>query len=156
LLPRSVGALGFSLSLNSWAMELALTPQTDWFEALIEECHSILVEFGFISNLNRVRMYHELGKRILQDNSQFERSKIYGQHITQQVSGSLGIGERTVQYSVAFAQKYPSINWDSAELGGLPHGKAITWTKVIRELLPAGEPVPKEEKHCPNCGYILS
>jgi hypothetical protein len=136
-------------------MDLALTPKDDWFESLIDECHSILVEFGFISNLNRVRMYHELGKRILQDNSQFERSKIYGQHITQEVARSLGIGERTVQYAVAFAQKYPEIKWDSAELGGLPHGKAITWTKVIKELLPAGEPTPKEEKHCPYCNHIL-
>lgn len=128
----------------------------EWFGELIGECRAILTEFGFISNLNRVRMYHELGKRILEDHDNFKRSEIYGQHITEKVSQELGVGERTVQYSVAFALKYPKIDWDSGELGGLPHGKAITWTKVVRELLPAGEPKPKEEKHCPNCGFILT
>jgi len=135
-------------------MELSLG--NDWFSELVGECKAILTEFGFISNLNRVRMYHELGKRILEDNSNFERSKIYGQHITQEVSKELGVGERTIQYAIAFAQKYPSIEWDSAELGGLPHGKAITWTKVVRELLPEGEKKSKEEKHCPNCGFVLN
>lgn len=128
----------------------------EWFEEMVGECRSILVEFGFISNLNRVRMYHELGKRILEENDNFKRSEIYGEHITQRVAESLNIGERTVQYAVAFAQKYPVIEWDSAELGGLPHGKAITWTKVVHELLPEGEKKVKEEKRCPYCGAVLN
>jgi hypothetical protein len=128
----------------------------EWFEQLVGECQSILTEFGFISNLNRVRMYHELGKRILEDNSNFERSEIYGEYVTARVAESLNIGERTVQYAIAFAIKYPAIDWDSAELGGLPHGKAITWTKVVHELLPEGEKKVKEEKRCPNCGFLLT
>jgi hypothetical protein len=128
----------------------------EWFEGLIGECKAILTEFGFISNLNRVRMYHELGRRILEEHNNFKRNEIYGEHITEKIAQELQIGERSVQYAVAFAVKYPEINWDSAELGGLPHGKAITWTKVIKELLPAGEPKEKEEKRCPNCNYLLS
>jgi len=128
----------------------------EWFSELLVECKAILTEFGFISNLNRVRMYHELGKRVVEEHSNFERSEIYGQHITKKVSQALGLGERTVQYAVAFAIKYPKIDWESGELGGLPHGKAITWTKVVRELLPEGEKPPKEEKHCPNCGFVLN
>ena len=128
----------------------------EWFEELVGECRSILVEFGFISNLNRVRMYHELGKRVLQEHDNFERAKIYGDHVVARVAESLNIGERTVQYAVAFATKYPKIDWDSAELGGLPHGKAITWTKVVHELLPEGEKKEHEPKRCPNCGWVLT
>lgn len=128
----------------------------DWFKHYIEECKSILVEFGFRSNVERVHMYHELGKRVLEENNNFERAKIYGQSIVKKTSDLLGIGERTVQYAVAFAQKYPSIDWDSAELGGLGNGKAITWTSVIRELLPETVSKPKKQKICPNCGFVMA
>jgi hypothetical protein len=127
----------------------------EWYESLIGECKSILVEFGFRSNIERVRMYHELGSRILIDNHNFKRSEIYGEHITQKISKELGVGERTVQYAVAFAVKYPQIDWESGELGGLPHGKAITWSKVVHDLLPEGEKKEKPEKRCPHCGGLL-
>jgi len=135
-------------------MELAL--RDEWFESMVGECKAILTEFGFISNLNRVRMYHELGKRILEEHDNFERSSIYGDHLTATIAESLRVGERTVQYAIAFAKKYPTIDWDSAELGGLPHGKAITWTKVVHELLPEGEKKEVPDKLCPNCGWKLN
>lgn len=120
----------------------------DWFNVLVEECRAIAVEFGFNARWEKIQGYHTLGKRILEENHQFERSKIYGQQIVEKLSESLGMSQRTIQYAVQFAKKYPDLN-------ALPMGKNATWSKVIKELLPEN-PAPKEEvkKHiCPYCGY---
>lgn len=127
----------------------------EWYEELVGECKAILTEFGFRSNIERIQMYHELGKRILQENNNFERRKIYGKGITTKVASTIGIGERTIQYAISFATKYPDIDFSSGDLGGLPDGKSITWTKIIRELLPENPIKEKKKKVCPNCGFSL-
>lgn len=125
------------------------------YEQLIGECKAILVEFGFRSNIERVRMYHELGSRLIEDNHNFNRKEIYGEGITKKISQELGVGERTIQYAISFAQKYPQIDWESGEMGGLPFGKALTWTKVVQELLPENPKKDKTEKRCPFCNNVL-
>jgi hypothetical protein len=119
----------------------------DWYEALLEDCKAIVVEYGFISRWSLVEGYHELGKRILQENHNFDRQKIYGQQIVKKVSETLGMSERTLQYAIQFSQKYP-------ELESLPMGKNISWSKVVKELLPENpKPIEKKKHICPNCHF---
>jgi hypothetical protein len=120
----------------------------EWFGALLDDCKAITTEYGFTSRWARIEGYFSLGKRILEENDNFKRSEVYGEGIVKKVSTSLGMSERTLQYAIQFAQKFP-------DLSMLPVGKDYTWSRVIKELLPENPLPPKEKKHtCPVCGAV--
>jgi hypothetical protein len=70
-----------------------------------------------------VEGYHTLGTRILEEQQNFERAKIYGEKITTRLSESLEIPERTIWRAIQFVKKYPSLD-------DVPEGKNITWNKI--------------------------
>ena len=128
--------------------------QTDWYQSLIDDCQSIMVEAEFTSRWVLVQGYHTLGLRILQENDNFEREKIYGKKIVQRVGESLGKSNQTIFYAIKFAKKFP-------DLAALPEGKDTSWRKICNEYLPEHkEPVQPEfdeniemQHECPECGY---
>ena len=103
--------------------------QANWYQSLIDDCQSIMVEAEFTSRWVLVEGYHSLGLRILQENDNFEREKIYGKEITKRVSLSLGKGIRTIEKAIQFAKKFP-------DLAALPEGKDTSWRKICNEYLP--------------------
>jgi N6-adenosine-specific RNA methylase IME4 len=105
--------------------------EAEWYVALIEECKAIITETIFNSRWALVEGYHALGERILQENDNFAREKIYGQKIIQRVGQSLGKSEQTIFYAVAFAKKWP-------DLTTVPEGKNISWHKICNKYLSAG------------------
>ena len=128
--------------------------QTDWYQSLIDDCQSIMVEAEFTSRWVLVQGYHSLVHRILAENDNFEREKIYGKEITKRVSLSLDKGIRTIEKAIQFAKKFP-------DLAVLPEGKNTSWRKICNEYLPEHkEPVQPEfdenietQHECPKCGY---
>ncbi len=106
-----------------------------WFTNLIEDCKDIVVEHEFASRWALVEGYHTLGSRILSENDNFERAKIYKEQIVQRVAESLQRRPRTIYYAVKFASLYPDLNL-------LPEGKNIHWKHVINKYLTAGEEKP--------------
>ena len=83
--------------------------QADWYQSLIDDCGAIIVEAEFTSRWVLVEGYHLLGQRILAENDNFERKKIYGQKIVQRVAESLNKKERTIFNAVKFAKKFPDL-----------------------------------------------
>ena len=128
--------------------------QSNWYQSLIDDCQSIMVEAEFTSRWALVEGYHTFGLRILTENDNFERQKIYGQKIVQRVAESLNKKERTIFNAVKFAKKFP-------DLAVLPEGKNTSWRKICNEYLPEHkEPVQPEfdeniemQHECPKCGY---
>lgn len=108
--------------------------QEEWYKAMIEECSAIITEAVFTSQWALVEGYHQLGQRILEENENFKRVKIYGKEITTRVSQSLGKSIRTVERAIQFYKEYPKLN-------DIPGGKDMSWHKICNELLPA----PKEK-----------
>lgn len=106
----------------------------DWYQQLIEDCKDIIVESVFTSRWALIEGYHLLGKRILEENDNFKRAKIYGQEITSHVSQSLDKSKRTIERAIQFVRQYPDIS-------KLPEGKNISWHKIVNKYLPA----PKTE-----------
>jgi len=106
-----------------------------WFTTLIEDCKDIVVEHEFASRWALVEGYHTLGSRILAENDNFEREKIYGQDIVQRVAISLQKRPRTIYYAVKFASLYPDLNL-------LNEGKNLSWHHIINKYLTAGEDKP--------------
>ncbi len=110
-------------------MTTELTPiNQDWYNQLISDCKDIVVETEFTSRWTLVEGYHSLGARILSENDNFERAKVYGQDIVQCIAQSLGKKPRTVYYAVQFARMYPDLNL-------LKEGKNISWSHVINKYL---------------------
>ena len=103
-----------------------------WFTQLIEDCKDIIIETGFTSRWALVEGYHQLGTRILAENENFERAKIYGQEIVSHVSISLGKQPRTVYRAIQFAKLYPDLNL-------LPEGKNCNWHRIVNKYLTDGK-----------------
>lgn len=127
------------------ALQTVIT-QEEWYTAFMEECRAIVVEGEFTARWALVECYHQLGKRILEENHNFERAQIYGVEISQRVGECVGKSWTTVKYAVQFAKQYPNLD-------DVPGGKAISWHRVCNELLPAPKQVvtpefPVKKYHC--------
>lgn len=106
----------------------------EWYQALIEDCQGILTEGIWNYRLTLIKTYHLLGKRILEENDNFKRERIYGERIANTVGESLGKSRQTIGYAIRFAKKY-------SDLDLLPEGKNISWHKICNQYLPE----PKEK-----------
>ena len=122
------------------ATEVAIYNQ--WYDNLIEDLTEIvdgIVEDKFNLAWSMISRHHQMGTRILQENDNFERSKVYGKKIVQRIAESIGRSERTVYLSIKLSQLYPDIDL-------LPEGKDVTWGKVITKYLTTGEKKPTIKK----------
>ncbi len=103
-----------------------------WYDTLMDDCKDIITEAVFTHTWSLVEGYHQLGERILTENDNFERAKIYGQDIVQRVANSLNKKPRTIYYAVQFARKYPDLNL-------LKEGKNCSWHHIINKYLTDGK-----------------
>ena len=113
-----------------------------WYNSLIDDLTEIvdgIVEDKFNLAWSMISGHHQIGLRILKENDNFERSKVYGKKIVQRIAESIGRSERTVYLSIKLAQLYPDINM-------LPEGKNVTWGKVITKYLTDGTEKPRIKK----------
>jgi len=101
----------------------------EWYQALIEDCKSIITEAVFISRWAKVKGYHNLGERIRTDLYFKEHAKGTKTSV-QDLGRNLGISISTLYYALQFYDKYPSLD-------SVPEGKNITWNKIITKYLPA-------------------
>ncbi len=122
-----------------------------WYRVLLDDCQDIITEALHQSRWIMVEGYHNMGERILEEHDNFERAKIYGKKIVQDLALSLNMSSRTLQYAIQFAQKYP-------DLSEVPEGKNITWTKIITKYLPETKETTINDLRenwiqCPNCNH---
>ena len=128
--------------------------QTDWYQSLIDDCNSIIIEAEYISRWALVEGYHLLGLRILQDEPKIVQGGSTLRKTLQHVANLINRKERTLYNAVKFAKKYP-------DLALLPEGKDTSWHKICNDYLPEHkEPVQPEfdeniemQHECPECGY---
>lgn len=102
-----------------------------WYISLIDECKDIITETEFTSRWALIEGYHALGSRILSDNRNFERVRVYGQDIVQHVAESLNKKPRTIYYAIQFAKEYPALDL-------LPEGKNTSWHHIVNKYLTNG------------------
>lgn len=96
----------------------------EWYNLLVDDCKSIVVEHEFISRWSLVEGYHALGERIVNETN-LNREEVYGKKILSILTKSLdGIGERTLYRAIQFYKKYPDLNT-------VPEGKAIGSSKGL-------------------------
>ncbi len=113
------------------ALQVIPVERQGWFIQLVDECKDIVTETEFTSRWTLVEGYHSLGSRILQENNNFERAKIYGEGICNAVAESLGKRSRTIYYAIQFAKEYPDLNL-------LPEAKNTSWHHIVNKYLTDG------------------
>ena len=102
-----------------------------WYNQLIEDLTNLITEKTFTSRWELIDCYHQVGTRILQENDNFERAKIYGENILQGLAKSIGRSQRTLSYAVKFAKLYPDLNL-------FPEAKNTSWNHIINKYLTDG------------------
>lgn len=115
-------------SIELTSLQITQLKNQDWFNGLIDDCKSTIVETGFTSRWIIIKGYHSLGKRISEEKENFDRAEIYGIKIVQCIAESIGKSERSVQYAVKFYEKYP-------DLSLLPEGKKYILVENLSEIL---------------------
>lgn len=118
---------------------------TDKNNALLDDCVAIWTENDFISRWHRIKAYHEIGTRILEEGSN------YGDKTVTLVANSIGKSTRNVYRAIEFAKMFPNLD-------SLPEGKNTTWYSVIHKYLPTkieGQDINKLELVyvCSNCNF---
>jgi N6-adenosine-specific RNA methylase IME4 len=100
----------------------------EWYKELVSECKAIITEAVFTSRWALVEGYHQLGKRIREDNNVKKYAK-GSKTFVQDLGQKIGISTSTLYYALQAYDKYP-------DLQKIPEGKNITWNKLITKYLP--------------------
>ena len=132
-------------------MTEAITIQP-WYQTLVDELKDIIIESEFTARWTVVEGWHMVGKRILQDEANFTNGGYTLDGLSKQVATSLEKSQRTVEYAIQFARKYP-------ELNECPVGKEASWHSVCKLLSsPSGETKQQKEDFivCKSCGADLT
>lgn len=127
------GALVGDTPQNSFGLPEEIAT-AEWFTTLLDDAKSIIVEHEFTSRWALIEGYHALGKRILEENDNLNRTATYGKGIVNAISQSIGKNPRSVHYAVAFARQFENLD-------SLPEGKNVSWFKITQKYLPK----PKDE-----------
>jgi len=93
-------------------------------EEIIEELRNLLVEGEFVSRWGLVETYHRAGQLILENELPIEET-----------AKAVGKSKRLVYAWCAFVKKYPSLD-------DIEGGKAVSWTRLYKKLLPAHKEKP--------------
>lgn len=110
--------------------------KSEAFQALEEDCKSIMSEGIFVYRQTLLSTYHLLGKRIIEE---LETNKsIKEQELRSYMTRSLKLSDRTLRRAIQFARKFKNIE-------DLPDGKNASWGKVCNIYLSDKEDEEKEE-----------
>lgn len=152
--------------------ELALKKQgeieeKEWYQYLLEELRSILVEHRFNSAIELLKGKWLLGGRVIEEEANFERFG-YGERATAILAQDLGMSSSHLYKCIQFYKRFPKAIFEEV-LEVLPMGKNISWYKVCQELLPKSrgetdrerEILDKQEQclhsklKCLDCGRVI-
>lgn len=102
--------------------EITIVRGTEDYEALVDECRTIITEKSFEANWTRIEMYHGIGEAIRNTAGVGSITKLL-----RSMAEDMQCTERTLWYAVQFYDQYP-------KLDALPDGKSASWTKIKQDL----------------------
>jgi len=108
----------------------------EWYEELVSECKAILSEAHFSVQLELLKGKWEIGKRIVQDELQFERAG-YGSKVVEVLSTALEVSPQTLWKCIQFYKRFSEPAFDTVIQKIQIDGKTPSWYKVCQEILPA-------------------
>jgi len=119
----------------------------NWITELADDLHGFYTEGIHHSRWELIRTYHEIGKRLVQ-NDNFRKYAAGNSGVLSQVTLLSGIKERELYRAIQFYDKYPDLDF-------LPDGKNISWHKIVNNLLPDTTEIKAPPETCPTCGQAI-
>ena len=126
----------------------------EWYQNLVDDCRTIIVERGYRARMEIIEGYHELGERIETDVNFKKWSNLRGEAI-RQLANDIRLSYASLYYAIQFYNKWPEL---SNAFESFTEGKEISWFKIVNKYLPE----TKENKtelplaqyvECPKCGH---
>ena len=108
---------------------------TEWYTELIDECKAILSEAHFAVQTEMLKGKWEIGKRIVQDELQFERAG-YGEKVVEVLSRELEVSPQTLWKCIQFYKRFNEDTFDPVINRIQIDGKTPSWYRVCKEILP--------------------
>ncbi|MBA7521662.1 hypothetical protein ES705_13773 [subsurface metagenome] len=128
--------------------------EQEWYQELVDNCKTIIIERGYRARMEVIEGYHELGERIETDVNFKKWSNLRGEAI-RQLANDIKIGVRTLYFAIQFHNKWPKL---CNAFQSFTEGKEISWFKIVNKYLP--EPKGNETElptpqyvECPKCHY---
>lgn len=128
------------------------------YNYLIEELKALILEAVRISREEIIRSKWELGKRIIQEEGNFERG-VYGEKTIKNIARDLGTSVASLYKTLQFYRAYPKENFEDV-MEELPFGNNCSWHKIVQHVLPTTreereETTTEEEINTEDCGHTL-
>lgn len=127
--------------------EIEILKKQEWYECLIDECKTIVVERQFRASMEAIECWHEVGKRISSDKGyqKFAKGNVVAK---QQLAHDIGVSSRTIYQSIQFYEKYPDLCSALQTFG-----KNVSWYKITAGLLNSDERGENPEIPIPQGKY---
>jgi N6-adenosine-specific RNA methylase IME4 len=109
----------------------------EWYQNLVDDCQTIMVERGYRARMEVIEGYHELGERICTDINFKKYAKGRGEAVNN-LAKDIGLSSVTLYFTMQFYDRWPVL---SNALETFKEGKNISWHKIVNKYLPA----PKKE-----------
>lgn len=104
------------------------------YNYLIEELRALVLEAVRISREEIIKSKWELGKRIIQEEGNFERG-VYGEKTIKNIARDLGTSVANLYKTLQFYSAYPKENFEDV-MEELPFGNNCSWHKIVQNVLP--------------------
>ena len=124
--------------------EQKIITHSDEYQALVEECQSIITERVWNFRMEKILMYGQLGERIITDLLYKKYSKGNVEFL-EAIAKDVGIQYSEITRAIQFYEKFEVVAPDSEGWSKLKEGKNISWSKIKDLYLPEGD--KKECKH---------
>jgi len=110
----------------------------EWYQNLVDDCQTILVERGYRARMEIIEGHHELGERIQTDVEFKKYAKGRGEAI-KQLAYDINLSYASLYYAIQFYNKWPVL---LNAFKTFTEGKNISWFMIVKKYLPG----PKPEK----------
>lgn len=109
----------------------------EWYQNLVDDCQTILVERGYRARMEIIEGHHELEERIQTDVKFQKYTKGRGEAINK-LAYDIKVSSATVYFAIQFYIKWPEL---CNAFQSFTEGKNISWFIIVKKYLPE----PKKE-----------
>lgn len=114
----------------------------EWYQNLIDDCKTIMIERGYRARMEIIEGYHGLGERIETDIKFKKWSNKRGEAV-KQLADDIRISMRTLYLAIQFYDRWPEL---CNAFQSFTEGKNISWYIIVKKYLPKPKEKPTQDQ----------